>query len=158
PKVLPRRYLEDEQKSLYYRGSSREFLTSFERANARWFSADCHRSQYGYPFRVGIQLALENRHRAVTLVSLACSGAEIGPGLFLEMSAREGTPAKVRPQFDQLTELICRGAPSRSGNYTIPMYKSGSTSIAMTALTQRWCAPEQRKRTPDVVLLSVGGN
>ena len=28
----------------------------------------------------------------------------------------------------------------------------------MTSLTQRWCPPERRKRTPDVVLLSIGGN
>ena len=41
-----------------------------------------------------MQLALENRHRAVTLVSLACSGAEVGDGLFLEMAAREGSRSR----------------------------------------------------------------
>jgi lysophospholipase L1-like esterase len=161
PKVLPRRLLADEEKQLYFKAGSREFRDSFEQRSARWFSADCHRSQYGYPFRVGIQLALENRHRAVTLVSLACSGAEVGPGLFLEMPSREGASATVRPQFDQLSELTCRdGAAglSRSAQYTIPMYKHGSTAITMTTLTQRWCPPERRKRTPDVVLLSIGGN
>ena len=161
PKVLPRRLLADEEKSLYFKSGSREFRESFEQRSARWFSADCHRSQYGYPFRVGIQLALENRHRAVTLVSLACSGAEVGAGLFLEMPAREGTPAKVRAQFDQLSELTCQGgaaALSRSAQYTIPTYKHGSTTIEMTSLTQRWCPPEKRKRSPDLVLLSVGGN
>ena len=161
PKVLPRRLLADEEKQLYFKTGSREFRDSFEQRSARWFSADCHRSQYGYPFRVGIQLALENRHRAVTLVSLACSGAEAGPGLFLEMASREGAAATVRPQFDQLSELICRDGPaglSRSAQYTIPMYNHGSSAITMTTLTQRWCPPERRKRTPDVVLLSIGGN
>jgi hypothetical protein len=77
------------------------------------------------------------------------------------MPSREGTPAKVRPQFDQLSELICQGgigALSRSGSYTIPTYKHGSTAIEMTTLTQRWCPPERRKRSPDLVLLSIGGN
>ena len=161
PKVLPRRLLADEEKQLYFKVGSREFRESFEQRQARWFSADCHRSQYGYPFRVGIELALENRHRAVTLVSLACSGAEVSAGLFLELPSREGAPATVRAQFDQLSELICQGgaaALTRTGQYTIPTYKSGSTSIEMTSLTQRWCPPERRKRTPDVVLLSIGGN
>ncbi len=68
--VLPRRLLEDEDKELIYKLTSREFLTAFERRGAQWLSADCHRSQYGYPFRVGLELTLENRHRSVTLMSL----------------------------------------------------------------------------------------
>jgi hypothetical protein len=34
-------------------------------------------------------MALENRHRAVTFVSLACSGADIVEGLFSERDPRE---------------------------------------------------------------------
>src|SRR5262249_36181292 len=59
PKSLPRRYMDDEAKGLIHRPTSREFLESFERSAAQWMSADCHRSQYGYPFRVALQLALE---------------------------------------------------------------------------------------------------
>jgi len=73
-KSLPRRRMEDEDKGLIFRPSSEEFLSAFNKGGAQWLSADCHRSQYGYPFRVGIEMTLENRHRAVTLVSLACSG------------------------------------------------------------------------------------
>ena len=81
-------------------------------ASARWISADCHRSQYGYPFRVAMQLALENRHRAVTLVSFTCTGAEVAEGLFLRDGCARGSTSesKVAPaQFDQLSDLICRG-------------------------------------------------
>jgi hypothetical protein len=161
PKVLPRRLLEDEEKSMQFPPGSPEFLAAFERRNARWFSADCHRSQYGYPFRVGIGLALENRHRAVTLVSLACSGAQVTEGLFLEMPSREGKIAKVRAQFDQLSELMCRGgaaARSVSASYQLPMFESGSTNITARTVTQRWCPPSQRKRPIDLVLMSIGGN
>src|SRR5262249_51696248 len=125
PKILPRRLLEDEEKGVVFRLGSREFSDAFERRNAQWMSADCHRSQYGYPFRVGLELALENRHRAVTLVHLACSGAETTAGLFLEKDAREGTDKQktVPAQFDQLSDLICRGgaaARTKTVSYTLP--------------------------------------
>ena len=135
PKVLPRRYMEDEVNEKFYQLSSSTFETAFEKAGARWLSRDCHRSQYGYPFRVGIQLALENRHRSVTLASFTCSGADVVHGMFLEMDAREDMKhdrGKVRAQFDQLSDLLCRGGAAgrtQSASYALPMYSAGSTSI-----------------------------
>jgi hypothetical protein len=161
PRILPRRLLEDEEKELIFKLNSREFQTAFERRGAHWLSADCHRSQYGYPFRVGLQLTLENRHRSVTLLSFACSGAEVTEGLFVDMKAREGKPEHVRAEFDQLADLICRGgaaARTRSASYTLPFFKTGSTAIEPRTVTQRWCPPEQRKRPIDLVLMSIGGN
>src|SRR5262249_29151861 len=101
PKVLPRRYLADEEGENSRKLVGRELRAAFDKASARWLSRDCHRSQYGYPFRVTIQLALENRHRSVTLASFTCSGAEVVEGLFGELDPREGSE-KVRPQLDQL--------------------------------------------------------
>ncbi len=160
-KVLPRRMLADEERALAYQTGSAEFQRAFDERAAQWFSADCHRSQYGYPFRVGLELALEDRHRAVTLVSLACSGAEVTEGLFLEMPSREGKAPKVRAQFDQLSDLICRGgAPARTvqSTYTLPFFNHGSTGVELKQLVQRWCPPQKRKRPIDLVLLSIGGN
>jgi lysophospholipase L1-like esterase len=164
PKSLPRRRMEDEEKGLIFRPSSREFLAAFQKGNAQWLSADCHRSQYGYPFRVGIQMTLENRHRAVTLVSLACSGAEV-IGLFVDHDARERASepggAKVPPQLDQLADLMCRGGAkgrTQGASYTLPMYKHGSTGISAQTVNKQWCAPANRKRAIDLVLLSLGGN
>ena len=164
PKSLPRRKMEDEEKGLIYRASSAEFQAAFDKRGAQWLSADCHRSQYGYPFRVGLQMALENRHRAVTLVSLACSGAEV-LNLFVDHDARERASepngAKSPAQLDQLADLICRnGARGRTqgASYTLPVYKHGSTGISMQTVSKQWCPPEARKRAIDVVLLSIGGN
>ncbi len=164
PKSLPRRKMEDEEKGLIYRASSREFLAAFEKRGAQWLSADCHRSQYGYPFRVGLEMTLEDRHRAVTMVSLACSGAEVA-NLFVEYDARERTSepggAKVAPQLDQLADLICRGgAKGRTlgASYALPMYKTGNTGISLQTVSKQWCAAENRKRPIDLVLLSIGGN
>ena len=164
PKALPKRLMEDEEKGLLYNPSSREFLAAFEHRNAQWLSADCHRSQYGYPFRVSMGLALENRHRAVTFVSLACSGADIVEGLFADREARDevsgpNAQKRVAAQFDQLTDLICRGA-ERAGPvaYRLPVYTAGSTSVSEQVFSKRWCPAQGRKRPIDVVLLSVGGN
>ena len=44
---------------------------------ARWMSAACHRSLYGYQIRTALTVAIENRHAAVTFIPLACSGATI---------------------------------------------------------------------------------
>ncbi|RAI46098.1 hypothetical protein CH341_00600 [Rhodoplanes roseus] len=165
PKSLPKRLLEDEEKGLVYRPTSPEFQAAFDKRGAQWLSADCHRSQYGYPFRVGIQLSLENRHRAVSFVSLACSGSDTVEGLFGPREPREQTTGPnaqktVVPQLDQLTELMCRpGAPrSRDATYTLPVYSHGSTSISSQTFTKFWCPPESRKRPIDLVLLSIGGN
>jgi hypothetical protein len=162
PKVLPRRMMEDETGERSYSLSSLEFREAFEKAGARWLSRDCHRSQYGYPFRVSIELALENRHRSVTLASLTCSGSEVTAGLFLDMDPREGADelpgGKVRAQLDQLSDLLCRGPRSQSASYTLPMFSHGSTSISAQRITKTWCPPQLRKRAIDVVLMSIGGN
>jgi len=166
PKALPKRLMEDEEKGTIFKPSSSEFQAAFDRRQAQWLSPDCHRSQYGYPFRVSIGLALENRHRAVTFVSLACSGADIVEGLFAERDAREqisGSDAqkKVAPQLDQLSDLICKtGAAGRTRtvSYRLPVYTSGSTAIGEQVFTKHWCPPEDRKRPVDVLLLSIGGN
>lgn len=159
PKLLPRRLLEDETRGLSYRLSSPEFAAAFAKAGPRWLSPDCHRSQYGYPFRIGLQLALENPHRSVTLISLACTGSEVTEGLFLDKKAREGAAnAVARAQLDQLAELMCRGARTQAASYTLPVYASGSTQISTRIVAKTWCAPQSRKRPIDTVLLSIGGN
>ncbi len=157
PKVLPRRFMEDEAAGRFNALNSPEFAAAFAKAAPRWLSRDCHRSQYGYPFRVSIQLALENRHRSVTLASLTCSGAEVVEGLFSELDPREGSE-KVRAQFDQLSDLLCRGPKSLSASYTLPVFSHGSTQISAHRFNKSWCPPSQRKRPIDVVLMSIGGN
>ncbi|MGH6671949.1 MAG: hypothetical protein ACRECV_08250 [Xanthobacteraceae bacterium] len=165
PKMLPKRLMADEEKGLIYSPTSPEFLAAFEAARARWLSPDCHRSQYAYPFRVSMGLALEDRHRAVTFVSLACSGADIVEGLFGPSDARDELigprpQARVPAQFDQLSDLICRSPAGRTDpvNYRLPVYTPGSTTIADKIFTMRWCPPQNRKRPIDVALLSIGGN
>lgn len=165
PKTLPRRLMEDEQRERMFRLTSPEFKAAFDKGKAQWLSADCHRSLYGYPFRVGIQLALENRHRAITFASFACTGSDVFEGLFSERDVREGyynepNHKKTPAQFDHLANLICRSPSARTEavSYTLPVYESGSTQVSMQKITKKWCPPSQRKRPIDLVLLSIGGN
>src|SRR5262249_6635068 len=68
---------------------------------------------------------------------------------------------KVKSQLDQISDLICRNGPAGrtvSASYTLPTYSSGSTSIGSQTINKRWCAPANRKRPIDLVLLSIGGN
>jgi lysophospholipase L1-like esterase len=43
-------------------------------------------------------------------------------------------------------------------SYQLPIYSSGSTQIQLRPVNKTWCAPDQRKRPVDAVLLSIGGN
>lgn len=132
-------------------------------ARAGWISRDCHRSQYSYQVRAALQLALEDRTRAVTLVHLACTGAEATLGLFGDKPAREvdeGFDTRVRPQFAQLFDLLCaRPARGRlsAKSYVLPVpVHAGEPAMMAKAYRLAHCAA--LKRPIDVVLLSLGGN
>jgi hypothetical protein len=165
--ILPRRLLRDEQRGdgTQYRFGTDEFAQAFWERSPQWLSPDCHRSQYAFPMRVSLQLALEDRHRAITLIQLACSGAQVTSGMFQKLTAREhfdptqNKTAEVLPQFDQLTRMIC-GINTRVGSeaYPIRLFQDGTTQFQDLSLRMQWCPPDKRKRDIDLVLLSTGGN
>ena len=65
---------------------------AFIEENARWLDQACHRSLYSHQLRAALQLGLEDPHRAVTYVGVACSGAEVTFGLFLQYKGNEWVP------------------------------------------------------------------
>ena len=110
---------------------------------------------------MAIELALENRHRSVTLASFTCSGSEVTEGLFLDMDPREGAGEIPRRQGS------CPARPAerahlprgRSQHATYaPVYLHGGTQVSMQSVVKTWCPPPLRKRAIDLVLLSIGGN
>ncbi|MFL9823555.1 hypothetical protein [Rhodoplanes sp. SY1] len=87
------------------------------RLSARWMSAPCHRSLYGYQLRAALALAVENPRLAVTFLPLACTGATIETGLFAGQPSRElncgtsGTascPRQMPGQIAQLRDLLAK--------------------------------------------------
>src|SRR5215475_8732837 len=102
---------------------------------ARWMSAACHRSLYGYQVRTALALAVQNPHVAVTFLPLACTGAQISKGLLDQQGA---------------SEIICagRGGCSR----TVP----GQLVQLRDALAA--ARRQQPERALDLVLLTIGAN
>ena len=85
----------------------------------------CHRSLYSYQVRAALALALEQSHIAVTLVPLACTGANITAGMFGSQRADdcpwvvgiENCSGMAPAQFDELKEVMAavhRQQPQRS--------------------------------------------
>ena len=92
--------------------------TEWERYGARWLSAACHSSLYGYQVRTALALAVENPHIAVTLLPLACSGATIEAGIFNSQRARECPPSgtcagSVPAQLTRLRDALARAQKSQ---------------------------------------------
>ncbi len=143
--------------------STNEGLTIFRRRRAVWTSRDCHRSQYSYQFRVALQLALDDRHRAVTLVHLACTGAEATEGLFGSKPAREpdeGGPKTVRAQFETLLDLLCVtrvGGKTARFDMAAPIHW-GSPATEPKTYFIKGCKDGKLKRDIDALMLSIGGN
>ena len=87
--------------------------TDWNSHGARWMSAACHRSLYGYQLRTALALAVQNPKIAVTFLPLACTGATIVDGLFKSQGAsdcpaRGACAGSVPPQLGQLQDMLAR--------------------------------------------------
>ena len=112
-------------------------MAEWSRLSARWLSAACHRSLYGYQLRAALGLAIENPHVAVTFLPLACTGATIDVGLFGGQRARE---------------LTCGGASQDACPTSMP----GQIG-ALRALLER-AHRTQADRKLDLIFLTIGAN
>lgn len=125
---------------------------------AVWLDQACHRSLYSHQLRVALQLAIEDPHRAVTFVGLACSGAEITKGIFLRYKGNEWVPTP--PDLSQISAAAqaqcgAREAPAR--DYPETYHMRGRVPDLKGGLILRRC-PRSRARRIDLLLVSIGGN
>ena len=130
----------------------------FIEENARWLDQACHRSLYSYQLRAALQLAVEDPHRAVTFAGVACSGAEVVPGMFLRYKGNEWVPRP--PELSQLSAL----AEVQCGNEEAPMqdlpeayHMSGKIPELQGGLVLRKCEPPNARKI-DLLFVSIGGN
>ena len=130
----------------------------FTAHNARWLDQACHRSLYSHQLRTALQLSLEDPHRAVTYVGVACSGAEIVHGLFLRYKGNEWVPNP--PEHSQISAV----AVAQCGNSAAPAqdlpeayHMGGKIEALQGGLELNKCAQEHARKI-DLVLLSIGGN
>ena len=131
---------------------------AFIEENARWLDQACHRSLYSYQMRAALQLAVEDPHRAVTFVGVACSGSEVVPGLFLRYKGNEWVPRP--PELSQVSAL----AEAQCGTDEAPMqdlpeayHMNGKIPELQGGLVLRKCDPGNSRKI-DLLFVSIGGN
>ena len=130
----------------------------FVKHNARWVDQACHRSLYSHQLRVALQLAIEDPHRAVTFVGVACSGAEVTFGLFLRYKGHEWVPNP--PELSQISAVAnaqCGKANAKSYDLPEAYHMRDQIPDLHGGLVLRKCDVEKARKI-DLLLLSIGGN
>ena len=129
----------------------------FIEENARWQDQACHRSLYSHQLRVALQLAVEDPHRAITYVGLACSGAEIIQGLFLRYRGHEWVPNP--PELSQISAVADAQCGGRARDQELPeaYHMQGKLPELKGGLVLRRCDADVARKI-DLLLLSIGGN
>ena len=130
----------------------------FIEENARWADQACHRSLYSYQLRTALQIAIEDPHRSVTYVGVACSGAEVTQGLFLRYKGNEWVPNP--PELSQISAVAqaqCGARQAPEHDLPAAYNLGGRIPELQGSLTLRKCDSEVSRKI-DLLLLSVGGN
>lgn len=131
---------------------------AFIEENARWLDQACHRSLYSFELRAALQLALEDPHRAVTYVGVACSGAEVTAGLFLRYKGNEWVPnPPLLSQISAVAEAQCGKNDAPAQDLPEAYHMQGAIKDLQGGLVLRKCAIEKARKI-DLLMISIGGN
>jgi hypothetical protein len=131
---------------------------AFIEENPRWLDQACHRSLYSHQLRAALQLSVEDPHRAVTYVGVACSGAETVFGLFLRYKGHEWVPNP--PEYSQISAVAEAQCGARQApDYELPeaYHIKGRIPDLKGGLVLKKCDAEKARKI-DLLFLSVGGN
>jgi hypothetical protein len=130
----------------------------FIEENARWQDQACHRSLYSHQLRAALQLSIEDPHRAVTYVGVACSGAETVFGLFLRYKGHEWVPnPPALSQISALAEAQCAGREAPDYDLPEAYHMNGKVPDLQGGLVLKKCDADYARKI-DLIFLSVGGN
>lgn len=130
----------------------------FIEENARWQDQACHRSLYSHQLRAALQLSVEDPHRAVTFVGVACSGAETVAGMFLRYKGHEWVPnPPALSQISAIAEAQCGGKETPAYDLPEAYHINNKVPELKGGLVLKKCDAE-RARKIDLVFVSVGGN
>ena len=121
-----------------------------------WLDYRCNRSSFNYVQLMVARLAHYNPSHSFTLVDVSCSGAEIYDGIYRRQYVGRIEPRRVRSLFSK-KRLSAPKNQSRRRVYafrrTIP------TQVVQVVRTIRETNDDKtRLRSPDLVLVSTGGN
>jgi hypothetical protein len=100
---------------------------------------------------------VEDPHRAVTYVGVACSGAETIFGLFLRYKGNEWVPnPPLLSQISAVAEAQCGREPAQDYDLPEAYHMNGKLTELQGGLVLKKCDPEKARRID--LLLSIGGN
>lgn len=128
------------------------------KSKAEWLDNQCHRSLFSQHVLTAMRLASTNSKESVTLLPLACSGAEVLDGLLIP---QKEPPFGKRPVADSQVNFAIRhlcpsGEFHPPVNQVYPRRESGRDRPR--AIRQKLLRCKGGVRTPDAILLSIGGN
>ncbi|MFM1816300.1 MAG: hypothetical protein RLZ98_2995, partial [Pseudomonadota bacterium] len=130
----------------------------FISSNAVWLDQACHRSLYSHQLRSALQLAIEDPHRAVTFLGLACSGAQIVDGLFLRYKGHEWVPdPPILSQISAVAAAQCEGTDAPWQDLPEAYHINGQVPDLQGLLKLRKCDDENARKI-DLLMVSIGGN
>lgn len=119
---------------------------------AEWQDYRCNRSAFNYSQIASAWLAASNPQHSFTVVDLSCSGAEIYDGVIRRSYQGRVTGRQLREQFGAIEDI--KRIPGRVGTRPLPT----QLKQAVRNLRKRDSSGQYLVRTPDVVILSLGGN
>lgn len=135
------------------------------KSRAEWFDLQCHRSMFSQHVLAAMRIASANPRESVTLVPLACSGAEVMDGLLTPQKDPPGGGKRVSDsQLNLAVKYLCRQDPLKDRRENplsvirkeFQRGKTGRKELRPVKQDTYRCQGELRK--PDAVLLSIGGN
>ncbi|WP_141654970.1 hypothetical protein [Acinetobacter venetianus] len=134
-----------------------KYKDSWVQINAEWLDRQCHRSFFSQHILAGMKLASMNTKESITLIPLACSGAEVLDGVLISQANPPGGGRRVtESQLNAAIRYLC---PSNtqlqsSKKYFHRVYTGGTVKVVGEKRLK--CAGQIRM--PDAILLSIGGN
>lgn len=164
--------LYDDNRSVSYRSDSKHNFdgyparsgswrdigdSRFQLGDAGWMSKACHRSLYSHQFRVALQLAIEDPHRAVTFASFACWGDDSVEGMMLPRAS-----TKLIPNMPPLAQIFaavhfqCENHSPESIRWARAFEMAGA--LPRLADLDGYVCPRKFSRMIDLALVSIGGN
>ena len=125
--------------------------------DAQWFDKQCHRSMLSQHVLAALRVSTSNKQESITLVPLACSGAEVLDGILIPQKSPPGGGDQVLDsQLNVAVEHLCRDGNTSTIRKVYYRGYTGERNRRLERAFIKKCKGEFR--VPDAILLSVGGN
>lgn len=141
---------------LFQRNKWLQYQDDWMLSAPEWLDGQCHRSMLSQHVLAAIKLAGYDPHGSITLLPLACSGAEIMDGILTPQTNPPGGGGNLESQVNFAIAALCRDGRLGSGAFTLNKGKSGTDILEKINIRVNRCLGEIR--TPDAILISAGGN